>query len=38
MKKDITKMVSKCLVYQKMKIEHKKCYGMLQPLEILEWK
>ena len=38
MKRDITKMVSKCLVYQKMKIEHKKCYGMLQPLEILKWK
>ena len=38
MKKDITDMVNKCLVCQKVKIEHQKPSGMLQPLEIPEWK
>ena len=38
MKKDITELVSKCLVCQKVKIEHQKPSGMLQLLEILEWK
>ena len=31
-------MVSKCLVCQKVKIEHQKSSGVLQPLEIFKWK
>ena len=38
MKKVIAELVSKCLVCQKVKIEHQKPSGMLQPLEIPEWK
>ena len=38
MKKDITKLVSECLAYQKVKIEHQKPSSMLQLLEIPEWK
>ena len=38
MKKDVIDMVNKCLVCQKVKIEHQKPSGMLQPLEIPEWK
>ena len=38
LKKDIVELVSKCLVCQKVKIEHQKPLVMLQPLEILEWK
>nr|XP_029147076.1 uncharacterized protein LOC114924992 [Arachis hypogaea] len=34
MKGDIATVVSKCLTYQKVKIEHQKPSGMLQPLEI----
>ena len=30
--------VAKCLVCQKAKIEHQKQVGMLQSLDILEWK
>ena len=36
--RDITELVSKCLEYQKVKIEYQKPSGMLQSLEILEWK
>ena len=38
MKKDITEFLVKCLTYQKVKIEHQKPVGLLQPLEILKWK
>ena len=38
LKRDIAELVSKCLIYQKIKIEHQKPSGMLQLLEILEWK
>ena len=38
MKKDIAEFVAKCLTYQKVKIEHHKPSGLLQPLEIPEWK
>ncbi|MCH88206.1 retrotransposon protein, partial [Trifolium medium] len=38
MKKDVASFVSKCLVCQKVKIEHQKPSGLLQPLEIPEWK
>ena len=34
MKRDVAELVSKCLVFQQVKIEHQKSSGMLQPLEI----
>ena len=37
-KKDITKFMAKCLTYQKVKVEHQKPTGFLQPLEIPKWK
>ena len=38
MKKDITQFVAKCLTCQKVKIEHQRPVGLLQGLEIPEWK
>ncbi|GJY36965.1 putative reverse transcriptase domain-containing protein [Tanacetum coccineum] len=38
MKKDIAMYVSKCLTCSKVKAEHQKPSGLLQQLEILEWK
>ncbi|GKB77195.1 putative reverse transcriptase domain-containing protein [Tanacetum coccineum] len=38
MKKDIAVYVSRCLSYLKVKAEHQRPYGLLQQLEILEWK
>ena len=38
MKKDVANMVNKCSICQKVKIEHKKSSGLLQPLKIPEWK
>ncbi|XP_016206602.1 uncharacterized protein LOC107646976 [Arachis ipaensis] len=38
MKKDVADHVSKCLTCQKVKIEYQKPSGMLQPLEIPQWK
>jgi len=38
MKKKVAQYVAKCLVCQKAKIEHQKQVGMLQSLDILEWK
>ena len=38
MKSNVVSFLSKCLVCQKVKAEHQKPSGMLQPLEILEWK
>ncbi|GJW41377.1 putative reverse transcriptase domain-containing protein [Tanacetum coccineum] len=38
MKKDIAVYVSKCLTCLKVKAEHQRPYGLLQQLEILEWK
>jgi hypothetical protein len=38
MKKDVAIYVAKCLTCQKVKIEHQKPSGLLQPLEIPEWK
>ncbi|XP_072081170.1 uncharacterized protein [Arachis hypogaea] len=38
MKGGVATVVSKCLTYQKVKIEHQKPSGMLQPLEIPQWK
>ena len=38
MKADIVGFVNRCLTCQKVKIEHQKPAGTLQPLEIPEWK
>ena len=38
MKSDVANFVNKYLVYQKVKIEHQKSSGTLQPLEIPKWK
>ena len=38
MKKDVATYVSKCLTCQKIKVEHQKPPGTLQPLEIPQWK
>jgi hypothetical protein len=38
MKKDITQFVTRCLTYQKVKVEHKCLGGLLQPSPILQWK
>ena len=38
MKRYIAKFLAKCLTCQKVKIEHQKLSGLLQPLEIPEWK
>jgi hypothetical protein len=38
MKKDISPYVDRCLTYQKMKAEHKRPRGLLQPLPIPQWK
>ena len=38
MKKDIARHVAQCDTCQRMKIEHQRPVGKLQPLKILEWK
>ena len=38
MKKDIAEFVSRCLVCQQVKVEHRKLVDTLQPLPIPEWK
>jgi len=38
MKKEIAQYVASCLICQKAKIEHQRPTGMLQPLDIPEWK
>ncbi|XP_072078011.1 uncharacterized protein [Arachis hypogaea] len=38
MKNDVATVVSKCLTCQKVKIEHQKPSGMLQPLDTPQWK
>ncbi|KAL5538466.1 hypothetical protein UlMin_045568 [Ulmus minor] len=38
MKKDVADYVAKCLVCQKIKAEHQRPAGVLQPIEIPEWK
>lgn len=38
MKKEVAEYVSKCLVCQKVKFEHQRPGGLLQPLEIPMWK
>ncbi|KAL5537439.1 hypothetical protein UlMin_045822 [Ulmus minor] len=38
MKRDVAKFVEKCLICQKIKAEHQRPAGELQPIEIPEWK
>ena len=38
MKKDIVKYMARCLNCQRVKYEHKRSDGLLQRLEIPEWK
>jgi hypothetical protein len=38
MKAEIAELVARCIVCQQVKIKHQKPGGMLQPLEIPEWK
>ena len=38
MKREITDYVSKCLTCQQVKAEHQRPAGLLQPLQISEWK
>jgi len=38
LKRDIAKFVYACLICQKSKVEHQKPAGLLQPLDIPEWK
>ena len=38
LKKEVADYVSKCLTCQKMKVEHQKLSGTLQPLEIPQWE
>ena len=38
MKNDVVNFVSKCLTCQQVKAEHQRPAGLLQPMEIPEWK
>ena len=38
MKRHIGDFVRRCLTYQQVKVEHQKPAGLLQPLEVAEWK
>ena len=38
MKRDVARFVYACLTCQKSKVEHQKPSGLMQPLEIPEWK
>jgi len=38
MKREIAKYVSKCGIYQQVKVEHQRPGGPLQPLQIPKWK
>ncbi|KAJ6791910.1 uncharacterized protein M6B38_241920 [Iris pallida] len=38
MKREVARFVSRCLVCQKVKAEHQRTAGLLQPLPIPEWK
>jgi hypothetical protein len=38
MKRDIAEFISLCDTYQRVKAEHQKLAGLLQPLKIPEWK
>jgi hypothetical protein len=38
MKRDVGKYVTLCDTYQRVKIEHQLLAGLLQPLQVPEWK
>ena len=38
MKKDIVAFVSKCMICQHVKAKHQRPFGLMQPLEVPEWK
>ena len=38
MKRDVSEFVTKCMVCQKVKAEHKVPLGLLQPIRIPKWK
>ena len=38
MKKDIAAFVTNCMICQQVKAEHQRSFGLMQPLEVLEWK
>ena len=38
MKKHIATFVSQCLTFQQVKVEHQRSSGLLQPLQIPQWK
>ena len=38
MKRDVARFVSQCDVSRRMKAEHQRRAGLLQPLEVPEWK
>jgi len=38
MKQEVTNYVTKCLTYQRVKIEHQQPTGLLEQLDIPEWK
>nr|GFC82047.1 putative reverse transcriptase domain-containing protein [Tanacetum cinerariifolium] len=38
MKRDVATFVSRCLIYQQVKIEHQRASGLLQPIDIPVWK
>lgn len=38
MKREVAEFVSRCLICQKVKSEHKRPQGLVQPLDIPEWK
>ena len=38
MKRDMVEYVARCLTCQQVKAEYQRPGGMLQPLDILEWK
>ena len=38
MKKHVGDFIRRCLMFQQVKVEHRRPAGLLQPLEIAEWK
>ena len=38
MKREVAEFVAKCLTCQKVKIQHMRPGGMMQPLEVSSWK
>ena len=38
MKRDMAKYVERCLICQKVKAEHQRSIGTLQPVQVPEWR